>query len=189
MQLEAVNAAAVREARRSVWRVGEIVPDVMIEEQHNDALEITDHPVEQLTGNTGFISDHAYNRPSEVTITYGWSPNAEKNRASDFLNSMYARILKAQSDRLLLQVRTTRRTYENMLVQAVSLTTDRYTENALICRIVCREVIIARTKEVNVGPLASQENPQGTAATVNRGIVTPKLTTKYSLFGAAPGGL
>jgi hypothetical protein len=46
-----------------------IVPDATIEEVHSDEMEITDHPVEQGTT----ISDHAFNRPSELIVTAAWS--------------------------------------------------------------------------------------------------------------------
>lgn len=46
-----------------------IIPDATVEEVHSDEMEITDHPVEQ--GST--ISDHAFNRPSELVVTAGWS--------------------------------------------------------------------------------------------------------------------
>ncbi|MGK0689014.1 phage baseplate protein, partial [Serratia marcescens] len=45
-------------------RIGIIVPSVAISEKHMDATEITEHPVE-LGAPT---SDHAYDRPAEVTM-------------------------------------------------------------------------------------------------------------------------
>jgi hypothetical protein len=166
--------------RRVLRGIGKtILPDVCVEEEHSDSMVITDHPVEQNTGNAGFISDHAYRQPAEVTLTYGWSPTGDKGRASNFLNDMYAAILKAKDDRLLLEVNTTRRVYQNMLVQSVTLTTDRYTENALLCRIVCREVLIARTKDVPIA-VAPQNlgNPQSGLPTVPAGVINPQTTSK-----------
>lgn len=46
-----------------------IVAQAVIEEAHEDELEITDHPVE--VGSV--ISDHAYLRPARVTIRCAWS--------------------------------------------------------------------------------------------------------------------
>lgn len=52
---------------------GEFLPDIIadatIEERHADHLEVTEHPVEQGAA----ISDHAYKRPAEVSITMAWS--------------------------------------------------------------------------------------------------------------------
>lgn len=49
--------------------IGAFVATVTIEEQHQDDLQITDHPVE-IGAN---ISDHAYRKPSSVIIKAGWS--------------------------------------------------------------------------------------------------------------------
>lgn len=46
-----------------------VVPQVTIEEIHQDELEITDHPVENGTT----ISDHAFKRPERCVIRCGWS--------------------------------------------------------------------------------------------------------------------
>lgn len=46
-----------------------IVPHATIEEHHTDELEITEHSI-QLGSN---ISDHAFMRPSEITIKMGFS--------------------------------------------------------------------------------------------------------------------
>jgi hypothetical protein len=50
--------------RRSL---GGLYPDVVVEESHDDALEITEHPVEQGAS----ISDHAFKKPQTVTIRGG----------------------------------------------------------------------------------------------------------------------
>lgn len=49
--------------------IGAFVATVTIEEQHQDDLQITDHPVEIGAS----ITDHAYRRPSSVIIKAGWS--------------------------------------------------------------------------------------------------------------------
>lgn len=52
---------------------GSVLPDIIaqavIEEQHHDELEITEHPIEQGAA----ISDHAYKRPAHVILHLGWS--------------------------------------------------------------------------------------------------------------------
>jgi hypothetical protein len=47
----------------------QIEADAVIEEQHSDSVEITQHPVEVGS----YISDHAYKKPAELTITMGWT--------------------------------------------------------------------------------------------------------------------
>lgn len=46
-----------------------IVAQAYIEERHYDQIEITEHPVEQGAS----IADHAFKRPAEVIVKWGWS--------------------------------------------------------------------------------------------------------------------
>ena len=61
--------------RQQSRRIGILIPSVVVSEKHSDALEITEHPVEKPTTNSasGFIADHAYKRPSEVTMECGFA--------------------------------------------------------------------------------------------------------------------
>lgn len=59
-------------SQRAEGEVGYFKPmqaDVVVEEVHEDQLEVTDHPVQNATS----ITDHAYKLPREVVVTYGWS--------------------------------------------------------------------------------------------------------------------
>jgi hypothetical protein len=49
--------------------IGKIIPDVTIEEQHNDRVQVTQHPV--ATGKP--ISDHMYTMPASLTMRVGWT--------------------------------------------------------------------------------------------------------------------
>lgn len=138
-----------------------ITPDITIEEEHQDQLVITDHPVE--LGAT--ISDHAYDLPSEVLITYGWTPSGPTNSgfSASFLNDLYKKILAVKSAKTLFQVFTGRRIYTNMLLQSVTLTTDKTTEQALVVRMLCRQIILVQTRIVVVSlDPTTQATPQKT---------------------------
>jgi hypothetical protein len=133
--------------------IGEVLyPDITIEETHSDQLTITDHPVQGASGGNISISDHAFKMPSEVTITYGWSPSGPGNKglATNYLNELYQKILDLQNSLNLLTIYTGRRVYKNMLIQGISVTTDMYTNNALVVRMTCREVLLAELKKVTV---------------------------------------
>lgn len=148
--------------------VSGITPDITIEEQHQDQLVITDHPVE--LGAT--ISDHAYDLPSEVLITYGWTPSGPTNTgfSSSFLNDLYAKILAVKSAKSLFQVFTGRRIYTNMLLGGVTLTTDKTTEQALVVRMLCRQIIIVQTTTITVSlDPTTQATPQRTLPPANQG--------------------
>ncbi|MDR2744570.1 MAG: hypothetical protein LBB66_05170 [Desulfovibrio sp.] len=53
--------------------MGGLYPGVVIEESHEDALEITEHPVEQGAA----VNDHAFKKPEQVTIRGGVSDAGE----------------------------------------------------------------------------------------------------------------
>jgi hypothetical protein len=73
--------------RRSL---GELFPDVVVEESHEDSLQITEHPVEQGAS----INDHAFRMAEKVTIRGGVSDARESDsvavQASSFTNSSWS---------------------------------------------------------------------------------------------------
>lgn len=164
--------------------IGPFAAQVTLEERHVDDLAITDHPVE--TGAT--ISDHAYMRPSEVTIRCGWSesPGGSGGGAGDFglggLTSstsgsavgapreMYQNLLELQRGRIPFEIFTGKRIYQNMLVRSLQVTTDHDSENILMVTAVCREVILVSTQVVSVdAPAEEQEEPESTQPTAEQG--------------------
>lgn len=136
---------------------------VVIEENHQDDLDITEHPVQQ--GAT--ISDHATKRPSTVTITGGWSDSPavegylagvvsggrETARAASLLSGnaptqardMYDKLLALQSQRIPFDAYTGKRKYTSMLIKSLSTKTSSESEHALIVTAVLQEVIIVST--------------------------------------------
>lgn len=52
--------------------IGGVIPNVVIQEVHDDAVTVTQHPVEYGAA----ISDHAYREPSQVMMTVGWTPSS-----------------------------------------------------------------------------------------------------------------
>ena len=51
---------------------------------------------------------------------------------------------------MLLTVYTGRRLYKDMLISGLSVLTDRYTDNALLVKVQCREILTAKIKTVTV---------------------------------------
>lgn len=145
-------------------QVGGFTADTTIEEHHDDTLVTTDHPVEQ--GST--ITDNAYKLPAMVTVSIGYGAASNQNTGKDpgFLNAIYAAMLQVQSNRTLFTVVTKRRVYQNMLLQNISLTTDKYTENAILVRLTCKEIIFVSTRTITVSNnAATQTVPQRTLPT------------------------
>jgi hypothetical protein len=137
--------------------------DVTIEERHEDALVITQHPVE--TGSN--ISDHAYKLPAKLTIRCGWSNSSmsalygvvssllEGSFDSDYVRSIYSKFLTLQQARSLVDVETGKRSYTNMLISRLSVVTDEKTENVLMMTCELQEILMASTSTVSVGGTTS----------------------------------
>jgi hypothetical protein len=145
---------------------------VVIEEQGSDSMIITDHPVEK--GTAAFISDHAYKLPAELVIGYGWSPSGpgNTNGSPNYIQDVYSQILALQAARRLVQVYTGKRAYTSMLIQSVTLSTDRFTDNALLLRISLREILLAATTtvEVSLDP-TTQLDPSHRLGQTSRGVM------------------
>ena len=152
--------------------------DVTIEEQHNDELTITDHPVE--TGSP--ISDHAYMNPPEVTIKLGWSESAGKLNellgnsfiaGTPSLIGVYEALRALQRNAVRLVIMTGKRLYTDMLIKSLKVTTDVQTENALFVTMTLKNVVITSTQETNLR-IEQQKNPEATAPAIDAGVAQPK---------------
>lgn len=161
--------------------IGSIRIAVTIEERHSDELVITEHPVERSAA----ITDHAYRRPSEVVMQVGWS-NSDYEALlgaltaifdgslpnGDYVDSVYSQLLALQQSRQPFSVTTSRRQYDNMLLQSLSVVTDAKTSSALIVTATLREILLVSTQVTKLPPKANQANPAATAETVNMGTKT-----------------
>ncbi|HCS4522776.1 TPA: hypothetical protein ORS64_003904 [Escherichia coli] len=168
--------------------IGIIIPDVVITEKHTDALEITEHPVEQPTNagasgeGAGYISEHAFRRPSEVVMETGFSGGgslldfASNLTATSLLGlspkELYQELLNLQRDRIPFDVTTGKRIYNNMLIKTLEVTTDKSSENVLLATLTLREVIITSTQSIRVASKNNMTEGVGTSAVQNTGTKT-----------------
>lgn len=176
-------------------KLGTIIPNVVVEEVHTDTLTITDHPVEQGAP----ITDHAFMNPAELSMRIGWSSSslALDSVVSSVVDSvkagkltapkiktvrdLYEDLLKLQASRKPFDVSTGKRLYKDMLIKSISTTTDASTENALVVSVVLRQVILVKTRAVQLQK-ESQKFPSKTAPSVERGLVKPiEVTTPWAL--------
>ncbi len=168
----------------------DIIAQAVIEENHRDTLEITDHPVEQGAA----ITDHAFKLPAEVTLTLGWSNSPSQAGPLGFLSNLsnqslmstltgngidqiknvYANLLRLQEARALFSLYTGKRYYTNMLCQSLATSTDFKSENSLVITMVCKQIIIVETQTVMLNK-ETQRNPSQTASPVNKGTKQPVL--------------
>jgi hypothetical protein len=169
--------------------VSDFVAQVVIEENHQDEVQITDHPVEQ----GAMITDHAFELPSTLTLKYGWSDSPSANNllgAAAFsvagtaaavqslvtgnqvgqTRDVYDKLLTLKAKRIPFTVYTGKRRYTDMLIKTIAVTTDSAHEHDLIATIGLRQVLIAKVSVAAVSaPVANQANPQLTAPAVNSG--------------------
>ena len=147
--------------------ISTIIPDVVVEEAHNDQIVITKHPVEIGAA----ISDHAFKVPSTVQMKIGFSNS--KAQAEGYVDEVYQELLAVQAQREPFDLFTGKRAYENMLIDSILVTTDRTTEHALNAVVSLSEVLITYTDDTSgtkVGKgKGSQANPKDSASTTNGG--------------------
>ncbi len=156
-----------------------IVPSVVISEKHMDATEITEHPVQRGAA----ISDHAYDRPSEVTMELGFAGGGSLIDMFDLgtgaslgksPKEVYQQLIKLKSSKEPFDITTGKRQYKNMLIRAIEVTTDKTSENVLMVTLTLREVIIVETQTAPV--IASPERmkyPLDTSGVADKGTKTP----------------
>lgn len=140
-------------------RLGSITAQVVVEEKHVDEITITDHTVEKGSQ----LSDHAYKRPEQVTLTIGWSeaisfdPLNFPGFTRGSLSDLYQALLTLQASFEPFTLVTGKRTHESMLIQSIAETTNEKTEHLLLLTVVCRQVIIAQTQAFALAPKAQQK--------------------------------
>lgn len=174
-------------------KIGVIIPSVVVTEKHSDTLEITEHPVEVGAA----VADHAYKRPSEVVMEVGFAGGgslldfASNLTATGLLGlspqETYQEILNLQDSRVPFDVVTGKRLYNNMLIRALEVTTDKTTENVLSAIITLREVIISQTQQVTVADKKDMKDGVSTSSVQNTGTKTTK-PPNTSLLKSIAGG-
>ena len=161
--------------------IGSFTATVTIEESAIDELEVTQHPVQQGAE----ITDHAFKKPTEVTVTILQAENEDETLAE-----IYSRVLELQEKREPLDVVTGKRAYKNMLIRSLRQTTDAHTEHALSLTFTLQEIIITALEVVTVPERSKQKNPGKTDATKNAGkkqAVNTKQATKSGSTGGKTG--
>ncbi|MBN3822355.1 hypothetical protein G3O00_01825 [Burkholderia sp. Ac-20384] len=173
-------------------KIGSIRVQVAIEEVYNDELTITEHPVEKGAE----ITDHAFKRQPDVVMRCGWSNSdyeallgaAEATfdggslPSAQYVNAIYSQLLALQQARTPFDVTTSRRLYQNMLLQGLRLTTDPKTSSALVLMATLKQIRIVSTQATKLPPREDQADPASTAETGNGGVKAAVPATP------APGG-
>jgi hypothetical protein len=136
--------------------IGAIIPDVTIEEVHTDEIELTQHPVQQGAA----ITDHKFKKPLQLKMTVAFSTN---------IDVIYQKLITLQEGNELLAVTTGRRSYKNMQIKSLSVTTNKDTNAILKVDAELVEVIIVSVTVTNIPPRARQKLAGKTGSTEKAG--------------------
>ena len=127
--------------------------DGFLNVDHTFKTTITSHPVQ--TGAN--IADHAYNEPAEVRMTIKMSDTSSDIVDGQFEGIAYTRsvgaftILKQLSDqRLAFQVHTRLQTYQNMMIESISISDDLENLHGLEANVSLKELLVAQVKTVKI---------------------------------------
>jgi hypothetical protein len=148
--------------------IGAFQATVTIEENSNDELEITSHPVQQGAS----ITDHSYMKPAMLTVRALYTDNPSK------LVEVYAQLQKMQTDRIPMKVVTGKRTYNNMLMRSLSQTNGSTSENILQVSFDLQEVFITALEVASVPPRERQAQPENTGKIEQAGKKAVQEATK-----------
>lgn len=149
---------------RPARSIGGLTMDVIVDENHTDDMEITEHPVQQGAK----TSDHAYKQPSLVSITGGVSDCGGDEGGYRRSVETYEALLALQAKAEPMDVITGKRSYKNMLIKSLGVTTDEKTENSLMFTAELKQVPMARVQTVAI-PRSRQKNGHKTGGVDNMG--------------------
>jgi hypothetical protein len=148
---------------------------VTINESAVDALTITQQPVQQGAS----IADHAFKKPVSFSIQIQFTDSLLQS-----LSDIYASLLLLQSQFTPFTCVTPKRTYYNMLLETLSQTTDKKTENVLSIAATFQEVIIVPVSTTLIPP-SQLSNPGVNAGITNVGNKSALLSLAQGI-GLAP---
>lgn len=176
--LESLGLQAIAIFGNTPRSIGGITMDITLEETGVDEMAVTEHPVEQSAA----ISDHAYKKPARLTIRAACSNSSLAALLSPtYVIDTYNKLLALQAGAKLFTVVTGKRTYKNMLMTSLSITTDKRYETTLMVTAVFQELIIVQTSVTAVSaPASSQADPASNSSVTNNGTQTLQPAPAYN---------
>lgn len=181
-------------------KIGSIIPDCVISEEHHDSVEVTEHPVERGAN----LSDHAFRRQAELRITAAWSESksvpqliragigaltGNGTSISFSMSDVYDQLRLLQGSLQPFDIVTGKRSYKDMMFTGLHVTTDKDTENVLMVEASFKEVLLVDVTRATLPPVLQQLNPAATAAPVNLGQQQAQASTLVTdpskFFGGA----
>lgn len=145
---------------------------VTVTENTIDAIEITQQPVQQGAS----IADHAFKKPISFSISIQFQSSFTQS-----LSNIYQQLLTLQSTFSPVIVTSPKRTYPNMLISALGVTTEKRSENILSVNVTFQEVILV--------PIVSTIVPRSQLKNAGSNGGTQPVGQKQSAFFSAAQGL
>lgn len=189
MALPATIEALLLRNSRSITPQGgnAIIPDVVVFEQHQDEMVVTEHPVERGAP----ISDHAYKKPETLSVRFGWSDSSTLlNQTMNLsilsglssITDVYTKLLEEMEKGTLFDVSTGKRQYTDMLITSLQVKTEEDTETSLIVDITFQKVRLVTVTETDGSTTTDvQAQPQDTASPKSLGDqVKTKIADTYN---------
>lgn len=169
--MESLSALFQQTARQ----IGFLIPKVVVNEAHSDTLDIAMHPIES----GGNISDHAWKSASTVVIDCCFEDEllADFAQVSEFLGmsrslgqkEIYQQILDLQQSCEPFDVLTSKRTYSNMLLKQIDVTTKNGSENILTCKLTLVQIQLAYTEAIPTPAKTQMKEGVSTSGVSNGG--------------------
>lgn len=132
----------------------EVLPNLVLREEHHEEVRVTEQPVEIGAA----ITDHSFNMPSDLHLTYGWSNASIKGLIGNFSGGLlsrgirnfgenycfkiYNQLYALKLNRYLCKVVTYKRVYENMIITDVRTSTDAETTYSMIVDITLKQIFM-----------------------------------------------
>lgn len=149
--------------------IGDIVPNITIEESHRDDVYVTKHPVEQGAA----ITDHAFKENPRLDMRIGFSDAGSILSGPGAAKRYYAQLLQMQEERQPIEVSTGKRLYSNMLITGLTTVTEEGFEYSAVINVRLEQILLVQTQITAVPPASQQSAPQTSAPTVSGGVQQP----------------
>lgn len=174
--LDGANALVLTNNRR----IARIIPDVVIEENSNDRLQVTAHPVEDGAS----VSDHAFMLPRTVEMRLGFSDST--GGYTGYSRDRAAALRALQEEREPFTVYGGKRIYNNMLATGIASSDDARTKHSVMLSVQLQEVRIVSVKTTSGASAGDQASPEKTAESSSIGTIQPG-TANWTQTGSAQG--
>ena len=155
----AANFALFSQSGRSI---GNIVPDVVIDEMNRDTGVLTQHPVETGTP----VSDHYYTMGPLYEVRCGWS-DASPQGGPGYIDDVYRQLQKLMATHKPFDVTSGKRQYTNMMFLSLAVRTDIESEYALMVSAVMQKCIMVDVSTGSAGATPANTNGASSVGNVN----------------------